>query len=227
MGPTRFRLITRLFVVLAAFSLVAAACGDDDTVDQAQVDDIVDDLIDESTDESTDDGEPETEDPPADAEDPPADAEDPPADSEDPPAPVAAVPEDNCVILRHYQATGLFDTAPYYVTITTLVDITEDDEITVMMPGDLEFDLGVWPTDDIDGIGQVDVNFPVFGPGQVDLPDVMVNGESLGLSDLFWGGNTSFVAAGADVRDEEIYGKSIPCTSPYMVQVDPSTLSGG
>jgi hypothetical protein len=212
--------IKRIIGALAIVLVVAAACSDD-SVDQAQVDDVVDDLLEGSTDDSATN----SDEAPAESEDPPVDSEEPPAESEEPPAPIAAVPEDNCVILRHYQATGLFDTAPYYVTVTTQIDVTDDDQVTVTMPGDVEFDLGVWPTDDVEGIGQVDVNFPVFGPGPVDLPDVMVNGESLGLADLFWGGNTSFVAAGADVRDEEVYGKSIPCTSPYMVQIDPGSIS--
>ncbi|MEZ5247555.1 MAG: hypothetical protein R2707_20875 [Acidimicrobiales bacterium] len=207
------RSITRIVGALAVVLVIAAACSDD-AVDQVQVDDVVDDLLDEGAETST----PESE-------DPPSDAEEPPAEPEEPPAVVVAEPEDNCVILRHYQATGLFDTAPYYVTVTTRIDIVEDDEVTVTMPGDVEFDLGVWPTDDVEGIGQIDVNFPVFGPGPVGLPEVMVNGEPLGLADLFWGGNTSFEAAGADVRDEEIYGKTIPCTAPYMVQIDPNSIS--
>ena len=73
----------------------------------------------------------------------------------------------------------------------------------------------------------IDVRFPVFGPGQVDLPEIFVNGEQLDLLTLYWEGNTSFVAAGADIRDEEIYGAALPCTLAYMVMAEVPSLSIG
>jgi len=215
------RSISRIAAALMVAAVIAAGCGDDGGVDQATVDSVVDDLIDEST------AQPDN----SDAEDPSEVVEDPPVETEDPPVvddvPPAPMPVDNCVILRHYQAEGLFE-APYYTTVTTLIDLTGDEEVTVVMPDDNEFSLSVWPTDDVDGVGQIDIDFPVAGPGDVILPQIFVDGEPIHpeLQANFWDGNTSFVAAGADIRDEEIY-PTPACNMGYMVQVDPSTLGFG
>ena len=146
---------------------------------------------------------------------------------EEPAPDPAPVPEDSCVLFRHYQATGLFD-APYYTTVMVLIDLTGEEEITVVMPDGREYDLSVWPTDDVNGIGEIDVNFPVDGPGDVVLPEIYVDGEAIhpDLQANFWDGNDGFIAAASEIRDEEKYPVA-GCTVPYMVQVDPGSLSIG
>ena len=208
----------RMLAVFTVLVVVAAACSGDPEEDQAIVDEIVDDLIEESADppDPEPDPDPETG---TETDEPETTPEVVDPEPEPDPEPDLPIVQDNCVILRHYQAVGVFD-APYYVTVTTAIDLTDEDEVTVVMPDGNEFEFGVWSTDD-DGPGQIDVDFPVFAPGDVVLPEIYVNGEPIhpDLQTEFWDGNSSFVAASSEIRDEEIY-PTPPCTQPYFIQVE-------
>lgn len=211
--------VGRVLCALVALSLVAAACGDDGSVDQDTVDSVLDDGGDDAADDSGDDMADDS------ADD--ADGDDMADDGgDDGSVPVAATPSDHCVVLHHYQEPTLFPEAPYYVSVFTDIEITADDVVEVTMPNGEDFEL-LTRVSDGEAIGGIDVFFPVFGPGQVELPQITINGEPLDLSTMYWEGNTGFVAAGAEVRDEEIYGAALPCTLAYMVMVEPPSLSTG
>ena len=71
------------------------------------------------------------------------------------------------------------------------------------------------------------VSWPVWAPGEVDMPDsITVDGTEISdqIYDGFFGGARTFVAASSEIRDEELI--VVPCAIPYMVMVDPSSLSG-
>ncbi|MFT5202633.1 MAG: hypothetical protein ACI9C1_002027 [Candidatus Aldehydirespiratoraceae bacterium] len=215
----------RMLAVLAAITLIAAACGDNSEEDQATIDEVVDELIDESpAAEPEPEAEPEAE----------PESDEPEAEPEPEPEPEAATPVDSCVVLHHYQLSGSFE-APYHTTVFIEIDLTGDEVIEVVnlqngqnagTPGKILADS--WPTNDVDGIGLIAVRFEVWGPGDVLLPQILIDGEPLHeiLEAQFWDGNDGFAAAGADIRDEEIYPVG-GCAMSYMVQADTSALGFG
>jgi hypothetical protein len=56
-------------------------------------------------------------------------------------------------------------------------------------------------TDDVDGIGLIGMDFEVWGPGEVLLPEISVDGVPMHkeLQAQFWSDNDRFVAAGSGV----------------------------
>ena len=71
------------------------------------------------------------------------------------------------------------------------------------------------------------ISWPVWAPGEVDMPDsITVDGTEISgqIYDGFFGGARTFVAASSEIRDEELI--VVPCPIPYMVMVDPASLSG-
>jgi hypothetical protein len=56
-------------------------------------------------------------------------------------------------------------------------------------------------TDDVDGIGLIGMDFEVWGPGEVLLPEISVDGVPMHkeLQAQFWSDNDRSVAAGAGV----------------------------
>ena len=216
--------IRRLLLMFAALALFAAACGDDtDTISQEAVDQLLED------DDPEPDPEPEPERSSSDPEETVEEAESQEAEEEadepEPEEPAGPTVTDACLLLRHYN-TGLFPAAPYQADI--LFDLASGAEAAVAGATHPDPTIGieamVFPGAAESPAGGT-ISWEVWAPGPVDMPDsITVDGEEISdqIYDGFFGGERSFVAASAEIRDEELI--VVPCEIPYMVMVDPGSL---
>jgi hypothetical protein len=219
------RLLTKLAVLLMAFALIAAACSesaddtdasDDTSDDDATADDDTSD--DDSTDDNDSTGDDDTSDDDTSDDDSGDDTSDDDTSDDDTSdddtgddAPMGVTFVDACIVLMHFGHPD-FPTAPYHAFLFTVAGATEDTVVEATLP-DREVRTSVLP-----GAG-IDVYWPVFEPGTFDLPTITVDGEGVDqmIADDFLDSMRTYLAEGADVRDEPIV--PVPCGVSYMVPV--------